>query len=317
MRIAVVGKGGSGKTTIAGLLVQELAKEGKKVLAIDADINIHLPELLGFNEPLVEHHLSNPASTKFIKEYLKGKNNRIKSLDAFRKTTPPSNESNLIDPADDKNPILQKYGLVKDNISLMVVGTYDEEHIGTACYHNNLAIVENILSHANDSESFIVMDMVAGIDAFSNTLHAQFDHILLVVEPTHKGIDVFEQYKNLGKKAGIFDLVKVIGNKVMDENDEKFLLEHIPKEKLISVLSFSVYLRQKEQTNKPLDLNELEKMNQEKIQLIAKIVEKDPVNPNIRLKKLNELHRSYVSQGFIMERFGDLTNQIDENFQFK
>lgn len=37
---------------------------------------------------------------------------------------------------------------------------------------------------------------------------------------------------------------------------------------------------------------------------------------NARLKKIWELHKKYVSQEFIKERFGDLTNQIDKDFYF-
>ena len=39
MKIAVVGKGGAGKTTVAGTLARALARQGQNVLALDADIN--------------------------------------------------------------------------------------------------------------------------------------------------------------------------------------------------------------------------------------------------------------------------------------
>ncbi|MCW5852757.1 MAG: AAA family ATPase [Anaerolineae bacterium] len=47
MRVAVSGKGGSGKTTIAGLLARTLARTGRRVLAIDADPNPNLSIVLG------------------------------------------------------------------------------------------------------------------------------------------------------------------------------------------------------------------------------------------------------------------------------
>jgi len=50
MKIAFVGKGGSGKTTLASLLARHLAEAGLPVLAIDADINQHLGVALGLDE---------------------------------------------------------------------------------------------------------------------------------------------------------------------------------------------------------------------------------------------------------------------------
>lgn len=47
MRIAFVGKGGSGKTTLSALLSRHLARSGAPVLAVDGDINQHLAEALG------------------------------------------------------------------------------------------------------------------------------------------------------------------------------------------------------------------------------------------------------------------------------
>lgn len=50
MRIAIAGKGGSGKTTIAGTLARILAREGRTVLAVDADTNPNLAATLGISK---------------------------------------------------------------------------------------------------------------------------------------------------------------------------------------------------------------------------------------------------------------------------
>ena len=50
MKIAFVGKGGSGKTTLSSLFVRHLASAGAPVVAIDADINQHLGVALGLSE---------------------------------------------------------------------------------------------------------------------------------------------------------------------------------------------------------------------------------------------------------------------------
>jgi len=317
MKIAFVGKGGSGKTTLSALFTLYMSKRSP-VLAIDGDLNMHLAPLLGLSNPSSpEKHISHPAAVETIKTYLRGQNSRIKELIHFRKTTPPTAESNFIHIEDPENPILNKFGISRDSLSLLVVGSYEAEEIGAGCYHNNLAILENVLSHTVDTKSVVVADMVAGVDAFANTLHAQFDMLVLAVEPTRRGVEVFNQYKKLAEEAGVDGLFFVIGNKIRSEGDEKFLRENIPASHLLGLVKESDYLRAKDQEGGALDINQLEK---EQLQLLGLIEEKlfsKRPDYQTRLHKLFDLHRKYVDQASIKERFGDLTNQIDPDFNLE
>jgi CO dehydrogenase maturation factor len=98
MKIAFVGKGGSGKTTLAALFARTLATAPGRPppLAIDADINQHLAAALGAGEdeavllPALGDHLA------LIKEHLRGDNPRISSPAAMVKTTPPGRGSRLL-----------------------------------------------------------------------------------------------------------------------------------------------------------------------------------------------------------------------------
>ena len=310
MKIAFVGKGGSGKTTLAALFTDYLVKTGNPVLAIDADINMHMGELLGFKEPdSGATHLSNPDSVKFIRMYLKGNNYRIKDESQFRKTTPPANESNFV-VLSDKNPIIEKFSNKDKNLFFMQVGTYDEDGIGASCYHGNLAILENILSHSLDKDGYIVVDMVAGTDAFANTMHSQFDLLVLVIEPTKKGIDVFNQYYKLAKSAGIIQNILVIANKIRNEEDKKFLINNIPQENILGFFNDSDYLRIHERTGGKLDYNLLETEN---IKLLDKLFTKlSVIQPDYagRLKKLHELHMKFIGDN------KEFALQIDHSFNY-
>ena len=53
MKIVIVGKGGSGKTTLAATIVRARSEKGKTVLAIDADIKQHLASTLGYSAELI------------------------------------------------------------------------------------------------------------------------------------------------------------------------------------------------------------------------------------------------------------------------
>ncbi len=316
MKIAFVGKGGAGKTTTSGLFTAHLAHKGSSVLAIDADLNMHLGELLGFETLPETSHISHPKAGRTIQDHLRGTNTRIKEPSHFKKSTPPGEGSNLIRIHDEGDLVLQSFAVQKGTLRFMTVGTYSEDGIGTSCYHNNLSILENVLSHTDDSESVVVADMVAGIDAFAGTLHAQFDLLVLVVEPTHRSVEVFKQYQALAEEAGISDSLVVIGNKVSSEEEEAYLSKHIPAEKLLGFLRRSAYLLEIEREGGAFDITRLESENQELLKTIEERLIASRVDPDIRLKMLHDLHRRYVAQAYITERFGDLSEQIDPNFSY-
>src|SRR3954468_1493491 len=77
MRIALVGKGGSGKTTVSALLIRHLAAGGRPVVAVDADINQHLGAALGLSDREVSALVPMAARLRDIKDYLRGDNPRI------------------------------------------------------------------------------------------------------------------------------------------------------------------------------------------------------------------------------------------------
>ena len=317
MRIAFIGKGGAGKTSSCVLFAQYACEQGADVLVVDADINTHVPKLLGFDEIPREKHVSHPDVSVHIRQHLAGTNPRIASPAAFRKTTPPGSGSNLIFLEQKNDPILSTYSIDRGGLRLMVVGTYHEDDIGTSCYHNHLATFENVLTHLVDDRGILVADMVAGIDAFASTLHAQFDLMVLAVEPTWRSIEVYEQYAELARNANCLGTLWVIGNKVRSKDDEAFIRNNIPNERILGCFMDSEYLRKQDKVQGVLNIQSLEDENRKTLACIYQTLLVQPFAPQDRLKKIHELHKRYVAQSFIRERFGDLTKQIDEEFDLR
>jgi CO dehydrogenase maturation factor len=232
VKVAFVGKGGSGKTTLSSLFARHLAgdlggtggRPRPKVVAIDADINQHLGVALGLDEavaakiPALGDHLDD------IKEHLRGTNPRITSTKAMVKTTPPGDGSRLLRIGDDDPVHALSHDL--DGITVMATGPFTDDDLGVACYHSRTGAVELYLNHLVDGpDEYVVVDMTAGADTFASGLFTRFDLLFLVAEPTRKGVGVYRQYTEYAADYGV--AISVVGNKVQSEGDLDYLREHV------------------------------------------------------------------------------------------
>ncbi len=224
VKVAFVGKGGSGKTTLSSLFIRYLAGRGLPVVAIDADINQQLGVALGLEEeqaakiPALGDHLTE------IKEYLRGDNPRIGSASAMIKTTPPGRGSRLLR-IGGQDPV-HALGEEVAGATLLVTGAFNDEDLGVACYHSKTGAVELYLNHLVDGPGeYVVVDMTAGADAFASGLFTRFDVLFLVAEPTRRGVGVYRQYVRYAADHDV--TIRVVGNKVHGEQDVAYLREHV------------------------------------------------------------------------------------------
>jgi CO dehydrogenase maturation factor len=221
VRIAFVGKGGSGKTTLAALFTRHLAAQGLPVLAIDADINQHLGQALGLDDEAAASIPALGADLTWVKDHLRGDNPLVPSAAVMIKTTPPGRGSRLLR-LDPDEPLHRRFARPAGGASLMVTGEFNEDDIGVACYHSKTGAVELYLNHLIDLPGeYVVVDMTAGADAFASGLFTRFDMVILVCEPTRRGVRVYEQFRQ--HAAGHQVRLHVVGNKVADESDAAFL----------------------------------------------------------------------------------------------
>lgn len=237
MKIAFVGKGGSGKTTLSSLFIRHLAANEAPVVAVDADINQHLGAALGLDEAQAAELPAMGAHLPLIKEYLRGSNPRITSADSMIKTTPPGEGSRLLRVHED-NPVYEACArtvrLDDGDIRLMATGPFTESDLGVACYHSKVGAVELCLNHLVDGvDEYVVVDMTAGSDSFASGMFTRFDMTFLVAEPTRKGVSVYRQYKEYARDFGV--ALKVVGNKVQGQDDVDFLRAEVGDDLLVTV----------------------------------------------------------------------------------
>ncbi|NBE49858.1 ATP-binding protein [Streptomyces boluensis] len=237
MKIAFVGKGGSGKTTLSSLFIRHIAATGSPVVAVDADINQHLGPALGLDDEEAAALPAMGAQLPLIKDHLRGSNPRIASAETMIKTTPPGSGSRLLRVRED-NPVYDACARTLEldgaAIRLMVTGPFTESDLGVACYHSKVGAVELCLNHLVDGrDEFVVVDMTAGSDSFASGMFTRFDMTFLVAEPTRKGVSVYRQYKEYARDFGV--ALRVVGNKVQGQDDIDFLRAEVGDDLLVTV----------------------------------------------------------------------------------
>ncbi len=305
MRIAFVGKGGSGKTTTAALFSRYLAASGAPVVAVDADINQHLAPALGHDGP--PPRALDPA---WLKEHLRGDNPRIRSAAEMIKTTPPGAGSRMVDLAP-SGELLSRFSIDVDGVRHVVTGEFDESDIGVSCYHSKTGAVELWLNHLLDGPGeYVVVDMTAGADAFASGLFTRFDLTVLVSGPTRRGVGVYRQYAEHAAGYGV--ALRVLGNKIGDPSDVTYLRSQVG-DALLGWLGQSAWVRAAER-GAVAPIADLEPANRAALDAVRTALDARERDWAAYHRGTVEFHRRNAESWANAAAGADLTTQIDPGF---
>ena len=191
MKLAVSGKGGSGKTTLVGSLSRALAQRGHQVLTIDADPNPNLAATLGLSPTLPPRFLSE----SLVQEIATPAGERQERL-----TLRPE-------------ALLEQYGVAApDGVRLLTVGTV--EQAGTGCNCSFHSVVRGVLGELSDRPDWVSLtDMEAGLEHLKRGTVQQADALLIILEPYFRSLETGARVQQLARELGV-PSVFAIGNKV-------------------------------------------------------------------------------------------------------
>jgi CO dehydrogenase maturation factor len=219
MKIAITGKGGVGKTTLAAGLIKYFASRGSSVFAIDADPDANLALTLSFPNPSSITPLI--QMEKLIEERTGAKPG---SISPYFKLNPKVDD------------IPDRYFAEHDGIKLADMGTVRGGGLGCTCPEN--AFLKALLSHLLvEREEVVILDMEAGIEHLGRGTARAVDELIVVVEPGKKSIETAFRIRKLASQIKISN-ISVIGNKVRTESNKNYLLSNMAGFKFLGFVSF-------------------------------------------------------------------------------
>lgn len=224
MKIAIIGKGGSGKTTTAAVLARTLGRRGHRVVALDCDSNANLGISLGIGFDPTEQLVS-------MRERL---------------------DAGETDHADSPTKLLAQFGReAPDDVQLAVVSRI--ENIDPGCPCCGLS-PDQLLGAFDDPDRMVIADLEAGIGTLTRVQPGAIDVAVVVAEPTAKSIEVAERARDLAKQKQVARVV-VVASKITSESDLDAIRDRLGDLEVVPVPDDPLIMRADREGMAPMDLD--------------------------------------------------------------
>jgi len=220
MKLAVTGKGGVGKTTLAAGFAIHLARMGEEVYALDADPDANLASGLGFPPELV----ADIVPLAELKDLIRERTGAEPGYGSMFKLNPKVDD------------IPDRYAREHRGVKLMVMGGVQFGGAGCVCPESVVIkrLLEEFLIYRDTS---VILDMEAGLEHLGRGTAQSMGTLVVVVEPGMRSVETARAVKRLASDLHI-PVVKVVGNKVRNDADRQFLESSFASDELVGCISY-------------------------------------------------------------------------------
>ena len=222
MKLAISGKGGVGKSTVAGTLACLYAAEGQQVLAIDADPDSNLASALGM-PPELRSTIHTISTERHLIEERTGA--KLQGYGQIFKINP--------EVAD----IAARYATRYAGVDLLVLGAIQRAAGGCACPES--VLLKNLVLHlVLKSNEVVILDMEAGIEHLGRGTAMGVDLMLVVVEPGKRSVETAHRVKDMAASLGIHRFGLVLNKAVAKESECQWISDEFGAGSLLGVIPF-------------------------------------------------------------------------------
>ncbi len=237
-KLAISGKGGVGKSTLAGMLARLFALDGFRVLAIDADPDANLASALGI-PPGLRRGIHTISEERQLIEERTGA--RVREFGQIFALNP------------DVEGIAERYATSHAGVNLLVLGAAQRAGSGCACPES--VLLKSLVRHlVLKRDEVVILDMEAGIEHLGRGTAMGVDLLLVVVEPGQRSVDTAHHIREMAASLGIFRLAVVVNKSTSPESDRAWMNREFGENQVLSVIPFDARIAEADRLDRsPVD----------------------------------------------------------------
>jgi CO dehydrogenase maturation factor len=219
MKLAIVGKGGVGKTTLAASLARHLALAGEPVIAVDADPDGNLAAALGVPEDRVPSPIA-----------------QMRDLILTRTEAKDGGAGLIFKLNPDVDDLPERFAVNVQGVRLLLLGTVELGGKGCMCPEGALlkALMQHLLLRLPDH---VILDMEAGLEHMGRASARGVDALIAVVEPGMRSVQTALRVEHLARDIGIRQTC-IVANKVRTPHELETFRQSLAGRKVLAHLPY-------------------------------------------------------------------------------